>query len=177
LNPARSFGPDVVVHTFAGTHWIYWIGPALGSLVAVVFYRILKILEYETANPGQDFDEQEAEAFHGPSDGADDPEDASQVARPNVAAAPETSGSGGRTNSRTSGPTDRYALNGNHSTNNPQQSKFPPSSGMQNMTHNDMANQRGGLSLGTHNPSQQTSAHMPSERGYYRGPNVERGIV
>ena len=56
LNPARSFGPDVVLKQFDGHHWIYWVGPFLGSLLAVVFYRIVKALEYETANPGADGD-------------------------------------------------------------------------------------------------------------------------
>ncbi|XTI89308.1 aquaporin-like protein [Cenococcum geophilum] len=60
MNPARSFGPDVVLGTFNGYHWIYWVGPFLGSLVAILFYRIVKVLEYETANPGQDFDDKEA---------------------------------------------------------------------------------------------------------------------
>lgn len=32
-------------------------GPFLGTLIAVVFYKFIKILEYETANPGQDGDE------------------------------------------------------------------------------------------------------------------------
>jgi len=63
LNPARSFGPCVVLRTFPGYHWIYWVGPMLGSLLAVVFYRVIKMLEYETANPGQDFDAHEADAF------------------------------------------------------------------------------------------------------------------
>lgn len=63
LNPARSFGPCVVLHVFPGYHWIYWLGPFLGSLLAVGFYRLIKMLEYETANPGQDFNEHEAEAF------------------------------------------------------------------------------------------------------------------
>ncbi|OCL08864.1 aquaporin-like protein [Glonium stellatum] len=62
LNPARSFGPDVVLGTFNRYHWIYWAGPFLGSLIAVIFYRIVKILEYETANPGQDFDDKDAAA-------------------------------------------------------------------------------------------------------------------
>ena len=30
------------------------LGPAVGAVIAVVFYRFIKILEYEVANPGQD---------------------------------------------------------------------------------------------------------------------------
>ncbi|KAI5244063.1 aquaporin [Aureobasidium subglaciale] len=65
LNPARSFGPAVVNREFSGyrtvtdstgTDWIYWVGPVLGSIVAAGFYKFIKILEYETANPGQDMD-------------------------------------------------------------------------------------------------------------------------
>ncbi|KAF1935809.1 aquaporin [Clathrospora elynae] len=56
LNPARSFGPCVVNREFAGYHWIYWLGPVLGSIIAAGFYKFIKILEYETANPGQDMD-------------------------------------------------------------------------------------------------------------------------
>lgn len=39
---------------FTGYHWIYWVGPGLGSLLAVAFYKLVKGLEYETVNPGQD---------------------------------------------------------------------------------------------------------------------------
>jgi aquaporin related protein len=56
LNPARSFGPDVILGHFDGYHWIYWLGPMLGALLAVLFYRLIKFLEYETANPGADSD-------------------------------------------------------------------------------------------------------------------------
>lgn len=56
LNPARSFGPNVILGQFDKEHWIYWVGPTLGSIVAVLFYRFIKMLEYETANPGQDSD-------------------------------------------------------------------------------------------------------------------------
>lgn len=31
-------------------------GPTIGSLVAVVFYKFIKTLEYEVANPGADGD-------------------------------------------------------------------------------------------------------------------------
>lgn len=32
-------------------------------MLAVLFYRVIKMLEYETANPGQDFNAHEADAF------------------------------------------------------------------------------------------------------------------
>ncbi|KAG8528969.1 uncharacterized protein KY384_006658 [Bacidia gigantensis] len=51
LNPARSFGPAVVIHKFRGTQWIYWVGPLAGSIFAVLLFKLIKSLEYETANP------------------------------------------------------------------------------------------------------------------------------
>ncbi|KAH7135366.1 aquaporin-like protein [Dendryphion nanum] len=54
LNPARSFGPAVASAQFPGYHWIYWIGPFLGSLIAAGYYRFVKYFNYEEANPGQD---------------------------------------------------------------------------------------------------------------------------
>ncbi|KAI2468260.1 aquaporin-like protein [Annulohypoxylon bovei var. microspora] len=54
VNPARSFGPSVITGTFYDYHWIYWVGPILGSLVASGFYVFIKALEYETVNPQQD---------------------------------------------------------------------------------------------------------------------------
>lgn len=80
LNPARSFGPDVVLGIFNFYHWIYWVGPFLGAILAVILYRIVKVLEYETANPGQGFSNKEAPVF----DPGYDPESAKDVRRPNV---------------------------------------------------------------------------------------------
>ncbi|RQM07752.1 hypothetical protein DH86_00003030, partial [Scytalidium sp. 3C] len=56
LNPARSLGPAVVQHKFPGYHWIYWVGPGLGALLASALYKLLIFLQYETANPDQDID-------------------------------------------------------------------------------------------------------------------------
>jgi aquaporin related protein len=83
LNPARSFGPCVVTHNFPGYHYIYWFGPLMGTLLAFGMYKIVKSVEYQTVNPGQDFDEHETELFKPP----EDPESAEQVERPNVSAA------------------------------------------------------------------------------------------
>ncbi|TKA74683.1 hypothetical protein B0A55_04714, partial [Friedmanniomyces simplex] len=82
LNPARSFGVNVILGQFPGYHWIYWLGPFLGALLAVGFYRFVKALEYETANPGQDFNEKEAEVFQFDEENAATGAD---VARPVVA--------------------------------------------------------------------------------------------
>jgi len=48
LNPARSFGPSVVVRQFDGYDWIYWVGPALGATIAAAFYALLKWFHFET---------------------------------------------------------------------------------------------------------------------------------
>jgi len=61
INPARAFGPDVVTHSFPGYHWIYWIGPLLGSLVATAFFYLLEAFDWKTANPGQDWDDLEVQ--------------------------------------------------------------------------------------------------------------------
>ncbi|KAI1608837.1 aquaporin rerated protein [Exophiala viscosa] len=61
INPARAFGPDVVNHSFPGYHWIYWVGPLLGSLLAAFFYYLLEAFDWRSANPGQDFDDLETQ--------------------------------------------------------------------------------------------------------------------
>ena len=58
INPARSFGPAVLIG-FVGYHWIYWLGPFMGALLAYGVYTVFKWLEYEEANPGQDDDDVE----------------------------------------------------------------------------------------------------------------------
>lgn len=40
MNPARTFGP-AVAGGYWDTHWVYWIGPAAGGVIAAVLYDSL----------------------------------------------------------------------------------------------------------------------------------------
>jgi aquaporin Z len=41
MNPARTFGPDLVGKTFTD-YWVYVVGPLLGAVVAVAFAYVLR---------------------------------------------------------------------------------------------------------------------------------------
>ncbi|KAF7120789.1 hypothetical protein RHSIM_Rhsim13G0087300 [Rhododendron simsii] len=42
MNPAVSFGPAVVSWTW-DSHWVYWLGPFVGSAIAAVVYEVIFI--------------------------------------------------------------------------------------------------------------------------------------
>ncbi|KAF4571085.1 MIP/aquaporin family protein [Pleurotus pulmonarius] len=46
MNTARSFGPAVVTGFPDSHHWVYWVGPFLGSLLGSAFYALLKHYRY-----------------------------------------------------------------------------------------------------------------------------------
>ncbi|KAJ3516515.1 hypothetical protein NLJ89_g1078 [Agrocybe chaxingu] len=53
MNTARSFGPAAVSGFHNPNHWVYWVGPFLGSLLGAGFYVVLKHYRYWTLNPDQ----------------------------------------------------------------------------------------------------------------------------
>ncbi|WWC95726.1 hypothetical protein V866_002592 [Kwoniella sp. B9012] len=53
VNTARAFGP-ACIQGFQSYHWIYWLGPTLGALLATAFYVFLKEVKYWRITPGQD---------------------------------------------------------------------------------------------------------------------------
>lgn len=60
MNPARSLGPSVVSGRFPGYHWIYYVGPIIGSLLATGLYSLLKAFDYTSVVLGQDSSDEQA---------------------------------------------------------------------------------------------------------------------
>jgi len=71
MNTARAFGPAVVTGFHDGRHWVYWVGPFLGSLLATGFYTILKYFRYWRFNPGADSIHSPKSPDPSPSDSVD----------------------------------------------------------------------------------------------------------
>ncbi|KAL9092545.1 MAG: hypothetical protein Q9165_004349 [Trypethelium subeluteriae] len=61
-----GIGFALFVAELVGVYYTGGVGPATGALISVFFYKFVKILEYETANPGQDDDHDEAEVRGSP---------------------------------------------------------------------------------------------------------------
>lgn len=59
MNTARAFGPAAVTGFKDSHHWVYWVGPCLGSFLGVAFYTVLKHYKYWQLNPHQATDDPE----------------------------------------------------------------------------------------------------------------------
>jgi aquaporin TIP len=51
MNPARAFGPELVGN-FWGNAWVYWVGPAIGGVIAGVAYEWLYLRPLREAPVG-----------------------------------------------------------------------------------------------------------------------------
>jgi len=53
MNPARSFGASVVANQW-DHHWIFWVAPLLGGVLASVCYRVFSYFNIQALNGNQD---------------------------------------------------------------------------------------------------------------------------
>ncbi|HWH32748.1 MAG TPA: MIP family channel protein [Egibacteraceae bacterium] len=51
MNPARAFGPALVSGTW-DHHWVYWVAPVIGGLLAGLLYDLVILRGREEAGPG-----------------------------------------------------------------------------------------------------------------------------
>ncbi|WVW87030.1 hypothetical protein I302_109086 [Kwoniella bestiolae CBS 10118] len=101
VNTARAFGP-ACIQGFQPYHWIYWLGPTLGALLATAFYVFLKEIKYWRITPGQDStDNHESPKVHPVT---------SRMSRNRNDSGSETTANDGGNNVNTAGPRGHEAV-------------------------------------------------------------------
>lgn len=56
MNPSRSLGPAAISGHFVSYFWVYWVGPLCGGMLSVVYFLLLKALNYNSTVLDQDSD-------------------------------------------------------------------------------------------------------------------------
>jgi len=65
INPARVLGAAIVQNTWdSSAHWLYWVGPAIGSTVAAFVFYILYGRRYGGMHPSRVLKEERAGYDH-----------------------------------------------------------------------------------------------------------------
>jgi len=54
INPARAFATSVVARYFTHDHWIYWLGPLFGAILAAALHILFRHFDYDQHNAGID---------------------------------------------------------------------------------------------------------------------------
>lgn len=56
INPTRSFGPSVVAGSWPN-HWVFWIGPITGAILAVPFYWVFQLPSWKSEGGKNNIDQ------------------------------------------------------------------------------------------------------------------------
>jgi len=54
VNSARALASAVASRQFVSEHWIYWVGPSLGAVLAAALHKGMPAVHYWELNPGAD---------------------------------------------------------------------------------------------------------------------------